>query len=82
MTNPWAVGGLNCRPGETTSRGRPGVQQTVAFGNELHVSGTDANALAQAIAPFRTPEYVWREIGPGLEDVFIHLMETAPGASK
>ena len=41
----------------------------------------DAAVLAQAIAPFRTPEYRWRELGPGLEDVFIHLMETARGGA-
>jgi ABC-2 type transport system ATP-binding protein len=78
----WTVGGANLLALAEKLRQRPGVQQTVAFGNELHVSGTDAAALAQAIAPFRTPEYQWREIGPGLEDVFINLMETAQGASR
>ena len=28
--------------------------------------------LEQAIAPFRTPQYEWRLIRSGLEDVFIH----------
>jgi ABC-2 type transport system ATP-binding protein len=37
----------------------------------------DRAALERAIAPYRTPEYVWREVGPGLEDVFIHLMGSA-----
>ena len=31
-------------------RGRPGVEQTVAFGDTLHVSGTDAAALERALA--------------------------------
>jgi ABC-2 type transport system ATP-binding protein len=78
----WAVGGTDLPALADRLRGRPGVEQTVAFGNELHVSGTDAAALAAVIAPFQTPEYRWREIGPGLEDVFIHLMETAQGASR
>jgi len=39
------------------------------------VSGSDAAALEQAIAPFRTDQYEWRQIESGLEDVFIHLME-------
>ena len=77
----WTVSGSNLLALAEQLRRRPGVQQTVAFGNELHVSGTNASELAQAIAPFRTPEYAWREIGPGLEDVFIHLMETARGAA-
>ena len=78
----WAVGGADLPALADRLRGRPGVEQTVAFGNELHVSGVDAAALGRAIAPFRTPEYRWREIGPGLEDVFIHLMETARGGAS
>ncbi len=53
----------------------PGVEQAVAFGNALHVSGDDAAALEKAIAPFRTETYEWRQVDSGLEDVFIHLME-------
>jgi ABC-2 type transport system ATP-binding protein len=57
------------------------VQQAVAFGAMLHVSGDDGAALQQAIAPFRTEQYEWRQIAPGLEDVFIHLMDgSANGA--
>ena len=55
-------------------RGKPGVHQAVAFGTTLHVSGGDAAALEQAIAPFRK-DYEWTLIGSGLEDVFIHLMD-------
>src|SRR5262245_28270318 len=77
-----AVSGSNLLALGEKLRGRPGVQQTVAFGNELHVSGVNPDALADAIAPFRTTEYHWREIGPGLEDVFIHLMETARGGAS
>jgi ABC-2 type transport system ATP-binding protein len=75
----WAVRGGNLLALAEELRARPGVEQTVAFGTELHVSGTEAAALEQAIAPFRTPEHEWRAIGPGLEDVFIHLMQTANG---
>ena len=78
----WTVSGSNLLALGEKLRGRPGVQQTVAFGNELHVSGVNPDALADAIAPFRTTEYHWREIGPGLEDVFIHLMETARGGAS
>ncbi len=52
-----------------------GKEQAVPFGATLHVSGEDEEALEKAIAPFRTDEYKWRQIEPGLEDIFIHLME-------
>jgi ABC-2 type transport system ATP-binding protein len=58
-------------------RGRPGVQQAVPFGSALHVSGADAAALREAIAPWRVAPYEWLEVRCGLEDVFIHLMERA-----
>jgi ABC-2 type transport system ATP-binding protein len=62
-------------------RTRPGVQQAVAFGNSLHVSGDDPRALEDAIHPFRRPGYDWQSIRPGLEDVFIHLMDRAHSGS-
>ena len=60
-------------------RGRPGVEMVAPFGATLHVSGTDARALGEAIAPWRDrPGLMWRELPPSLEDVFIHLMASAP----
>lgn len=56
-------------------RSVPGVEQAVAFGNMLHVSGTDAGALERAIVPYRGDGHEWERIPPGLEDVFIQLME-------
>lgn len=70
----WLVAGPDLHRLATTLRARPGVKQAVAFGNRLHVSGDDEAALSEAIAPFKTADYDWRRIGPGLEDVFIHLM--------
>ncbi|NTV51117.1 MAG: ABC transporter ATP-binding protein [Geobacteraceae bacterium] len=74
----WSVGGPELQEVARQLRGKPGVGQAVAFGTKLHVSGSDAHGLEQAIAPFRTEPYVWQQISPGLEDVFIHLM----GSSK
>ena len=73
----WQVSGPNLIAVAERLRQSPTVKQVVAFGNTLHVSGDDSRALEQAIAPFRTPEYDWRSIDPGLEDVFIHLMDHA-----
>jgi ABC-2 type transport system ATP-binding protein len=74
----WSVSGPNLHQLAERLRSRPGVKQAVAFGSMLHVSGDDAAALEQAIAPFRTKDYEWRQISSGLEDVFIHLMERSP----
>jgi ABC-2 type transport system ATP-binding protein len=71
----WSVSGPNLPGLVEKLREQPGVEQTVAFGNSLHVSGSDAAALECAIAPFRTDQYEWRQVESGLEDVFIHLMD-------
>jgi ABC-2 type transport system ATP-binding protein len=55
----------------------PGVQMVAPFGKALHVCGTDRAALEAAIAPYRRGPYRWREVEASLEDVFIHLMDTA-----
>jgi ABC-2 type transport system ATP-binding protein len=73
----WSVSGPHLLALAAWLRDQPGVRQAVAFGTTLHVSGDDAAALEQAIAPFRAPEYQWRRVASGLEDVFIHLMEQA-----
>lgn len=74
----WSVSGPNLVELAQRLREAPGVQQAVAFGTMLHVSGDDARSLERAIAPFRTEPYEWRRIETGLEDVFIHLMDNAP----
>jgi ABC-2 type transport system ATP-binding protein len=58
-------------------RGKSGIEQVVAFGSTLHVSGRDETKLRETIQPFMTGEYQWKQIHAGLEDVFISLMETA-----
>jgi ABC-2 type transport system ATP-binding protein len=55
----------------------PGVEQVVAFGATLHVSGRDAEKLCASVSPWMTGAYRWEKIESGLEDVFISLMETA-----
>ena len=55
----------------------PGGIMAAPFGSALHVSGTDRAALEAAIAPYRRPPFVWTEVRPTLEDVFIRLMGQA-----
>jgi ABC-2 type transport system ATP-binding protein len=71
----WSVAGPDISRLAAELRGRPGVEQAVAFGSELHVSGGDGAALEAAISPFRKEPYRWRQVEPELEDVFIHLMD-------
>ncbi len=70
----WSIAGPDLLKLAEQLRGQPGVQQAVAFGNALHVSGNDADALGQAIAPFRKEPLRLAADSLGLEDVFIHLM--------
>jgi ABC-2 type transport system ATP-binding protein len=59
-------------------RARPGVEMVTAFGNALHVSGTDRDRLAAAIAPVcGRPGIACTEIAPSLEDAFIRFMRDA-----
>ncbi|MDD5350966.1 MAG: ABC transporter ATP-binding protein [Chthoniobacteraceae bacterium] len=71
----WSVSGPDLPELGEQLRRLPAVRQAASFGATLHVSGDDPRALEQAIAPFRQPPHQWRLIEPGLEDVFIHLME-------
>ncbi len=73
----WTVTGPGLRALADLLRGRPGVEQVVAFGNTLHVSGRDAVQLDATIAAVRNPQHDWRKIRAGLEDVFISLMGEA-----
>jgi ABC-2 type transport system ATP-binding protein len=72
----WTVTGPNLVALAEQLQGKPGVRQAVPFGNTLHVSGDDAATLEHAIQPFRKGEYHWERVTAGLEDVFIHLMDS------
>jgi len=73
----WSVSGPGLVELAARLRLQPGVEQVVAFGNTLHVSGREASRLEAAIAPCRDCGHMWTRIDAGLEDVFISLMDTA-----
>jgi len=73
----WEVTGPNLTELEEKIRGLPGVEQVVALGATLHISGRDAEKLRASAGPWMTGEYRWKQIESGLEDVFVSLMETA-----
>lgn len=55
--------------------GSKGIDMVAPFGTSLHVSGRDAGALDEAIAPYRKRKGLdWHRSEPSLEDVFIDLM--------
>ena len=73
----WTVTGPELIALAAALRGRAGVEQVVAFGTTLHVSGRDAAKLDAAVAAVRDPRHEWKQIRSGLEDVFISLMDQA-----
>jgi ABC-2 type transport system ATP-binding protein len=73
----WAVTGENLPALADKIRKLPGVEQVVAFGSTMHVSGRDAEKLRASVSPWMTGAYRWEKIESSLEDVFISLMETA-----
>ena len=59
-------------------RSMPGVEQTVAFGETVHVTGKDAALVERSLREAcGAGGYTIEKIPTGLEDVFIHLMQGA-----
>ena len=77
----WAVEGPDLPALADKLRTLPEVEQVASFGSALHVTGSDRARLKAALAPLMAePGRTWREVEPGLEDVFIHLMRNASEA--
>jgi ABC-2 type transport system ATP-binding protein len=71
----WEIEGERLMELAQALRGLPGVEMVAPFGNALHVSGTDREALERSLkAAASRPGVALREVAPSLEDVFIHLM--------
>jgi ABC-2 type transport system ATP-binding protein len=73
----WEITGPDLPALAKKIRDLPGVEQIVAFGTTLHVSGRDGDKLKESASRWTTGAYRWQQIESGLEDVFISLMETA-----
>ncbi|MCL2309789.1 MAG: ABC transporter ATP-binding protein [Proteobacteria bacterium] len=57
---------------------KPGILQTAAFGNALHVTGRDSAMLEKALRETTAGlPYEVTQTETGLEEVFIHLMRTS-----
>jgi ABC-2 type transport system ATP-binding protein len=78
----WIVAGTELWQLQNALRGLTTVEQVVAFGNQLHVSGRDAAALQSSLQPYQQDaRYQWFKSRPSLEDVFIGLMQQAKDTS-
>jgi ABC-2 type transport system ATP-binding protein len=76
----WSVTGPDLARLAAELRREPALAMVVPFGNTLHVSGLDESQLDAALTPFRQrPELSWRRTQPGLEDVFIRMMDSVRG---
>ena len=74
----WAASGGDLMALADKLRDAAGVDQIVAFGTSLHVTGVDAAALEATIRAASSDSSLrWERIESGLEDVFIHLMDEA-----
>jgi len=70
----WSVTGPELVSLSNILRNKPGVEQVVAFGNTLHVSGRNAHLLELSINSYISGSHQCIKINSGLEDVFISLM--------
>jgi ABC-2 type transport system ATP-binding protein len=74
----WTVAGERLNSLAEALRRQRGIEMVAAFGQTLHVSGSDSALLESAIAPYRADAgLAWNRSKPSLEDVFIHLMASA-----
>lgn len=72
----WAIRGHNLVPLAQRLRDAPGVDQTVAFGSALHISGRDAALLEHTLQDgIAGQDLTLERIDTSLEDVFIYLMK-------
>jgi ABC-type multidrug transport system ATPase subunit len=78
----WRATGRGIADAAKILREAQGIESVAAFGQALHVSGTDRNAVMRALEPLQQrDDLTVEETEPTLEDVFIHLL-TAGNKAK
>lgn len=73
----WSVEGEELAELSALLQGKPGVDQTVAFGTALHVTGRDAAQLERTLKQYAGANHRVAQAETSLEDVFIHMMSRA-----
>lgn len=78
----WIVEGSELWQLQTQLKQLPEIEQAVAFGNCLHVSGRNREQLNTILQKYQKDNrYCWFLTQPSLEDVFISLMQSAKDTS-
>nr|WP_057925083.1 ABC transporter ATP-binding protein [Burkholderia ambifaria] len=75
----WSVSGGDLVRLNDRLKGRPGVEQVIAFGRALHVSGRDGAVLGESLEAVGGNGIEIHRIDTNLEHVFLHLMKDASG---
>jgi ABC-2 type transport system ATP-binding protein len=71
----WVATGENLIELRSQIEKMPGIEQVAFFGAKLHVSGTHDALLEKSITSLKNQAVTWNRIKPGLEDVFISLVD-------
>ncbi|AOJ28702.1 multidrug ABC transporter ATP-binding protein [Burkholderia seminalis] len=77
----WSVSGGDLVRLNDRLKGRPGVEQVIAIGRALHVSGRDEAVLGASLAAVCGAGVEIRRIETNIEHVFLHLMKGTSGES-
>ncbi len=75
----WSVSGGDLVRLNERLKGWPGVEQVIAFGRALHVSGHDEAVLGASLAAVCGEGVEIRRIETNIEHIFLHLMKSASG---
>ncbi len=79
----FAVAGGDLAALSQALKDKPGVDQTITFGDILHVSGEDEEALKATLSDtLKHSSYTVQPINTSLDDVFIHLVSTREQGDK
>ena len=73
----WSIEGADLNALSARLAAEAAIEQTVVFGNALHVTGRDATALEAALQRVANGRHRIARIDTSLEDVFIHMMNRA-----
>lgn len=71
----WSIRGPELPAIMEALRAREGIDQVVAFGNTLHVSGRNNKAIEEGIKAVIRPSQTFQPCDTSLEEVFIDLMK-------
>lgn len=74
----WRAQGKNLAPIYDALEHKAGIDQLARFGNAIHVSGKNPDAVKQAVQSIGAAQNVtWEQVPTSLEDAFIYLMTGA-----